>query len=646
MDNKETPSWEGFFPWLSELLPTQDSPESQLANYSKWLEPIDQTPQNIDARVEQLCGLIEVRFGNRSLEQIFPMLDHWSNISVVTVTGFGEDITFNETNYPFGMIAHTNFEDLYSIDNLAIANSRSLLFDLIQKCLKQIGIESNNREAHKQHSSKLTIPFSEAIYELLGSLDDREKLILVDRISSSKPRTLDDVGAVFDITRERVRQIEKKLFQKIKDWVKNSEDMKIFLPQVRLFIGEISASSNLIEAFPGLEVRLEPFNLRGWGLLPALINGLEIEDNWIFGSGAEKVQQGFDEIFESNSEGIGFIKLADFATIYSSWGSSSSKELLQWAITRKYKTFEGLLLSPKIQSQTELAIAYLQNKNSPAPIEVLCGAITPGKPKRNLATRLAEDSRIVRVGPESWGLPDWELDVYDGIQNVIKRRVEAEGTVSLLQLLEELPKQYGVAENSIRTYAATFPFQLHGDEVSLAEERKGVNRNVNRVRNLYFVDEKLAFRICVNSEHLRGSGIMLSGAFAQAIGVQPGESRQWDVEGHTAQFAVNWGGGQPRASSIRVLLNDIYAKTGDQIVLIFDRDTVSISKVLVDDSSLEKKIAALCLLPEGSEVSRKSIAPAIGLPTNSVWNQIMELMRLRKDTELLELLEKYITTLT
>jgi len=58
----------------------------------------------------------------------------------------------------------------------------------------------------------------EEMNSALNSLTEREKKILVLRfgISDSCPRTLEEVGKVFKVTRERVRQIEAKALKKLK----------------------------------------------------------------------------------------------------------------------------------------------------------------------------------------------------------------------------------------------------------------------------------------------------------------------------------------------------------------------------------------------------------------------------------------------
>ncbi len=49
----------------------------------------------------------------------------------------------------------------------------------------------------------------------LSSLDEREQFIIKNRMLREDPLTLEEIGARFDVSRERVRQIEKKAFDKL-----------------------------------------------------------------------------------------------------------------------------------------------------------------------------------------------------------------------------------------------------------------------------------------------------------------------------------------------------------------------------------------------------------------------------------------------
>ena len=53
---------------------------------------------------------------------------------------------------------------------------------------------------------------------LLDSLDDREKVIIQDYFGlSGTPRTLEDIGGDFNLTKERVRQIKEKALRKLRN---------------------------------------------------------------------------------------------------------------------------------------------------------------------------------------------------------------------------------------------------------------------------------------------------------------------------------------------------------------------------------------------------------------------------------------------
>src|SRR5207247_1542978 len=59
---------------------------------------------------------------------------------------------------------------------------------------------------------------NEAVASILSTLSERERRVLELRygLNGNDPRTLDDVGRIFDVTRERIRQIENQSLQKLR----------------------------------------------------------------------------------------------------------------------------------------------------------------------------------------------------------------------------------------------------------------------------------------------------------------------------------------------------------------------------------------------------------------------------------------------
>ena len=82
-------------------------------------------------------------------------------------------------------------------------------------------------------SNELSVILREELVKILPSLTDKERDILQNRLLSDDPITLREIGAKYNITRERVRQIETRLLQKLhthmareikdfsEDWIRN-----------------------------------------------------------------------------------------------------------------------------------------------------------------------------------------------------------------------------------------------------------------------------------------------------------------------------------------------------------------------------------------------------------------------------------------
>jgi RNA polymerase primary sigma factor len=59
---------------------------------------------------------------------------------------------------------------------------------------------------------------TETLQKILGTLSPRERLVLELRygLNGERPRTLDEVGRAFNVTRERIRQIENQTLKKLR----------------------------------------------------------------------------------------------------------------------------------------------------------------------------------------------------------------------------------------------------------------------------------------------------------------------------------------------------------------------------------------------------------------------------------------------
>ena len=70
----------------------------------------------------------------------------------------------------------------------------------------------------------------ELLVKAMDSLNDREKHILTERRLSEDPKTLEELSQVYDVSRERIRQIEVRAFEKLQKALMNLAGERKLLP--------------------------------------------------------------------------------------------------------------------------------------------------------------------------------------------------------------------------------------------------------------------------------------------------------------------------------------------------------------------------------------------------------------------------------
>jgi len=81
-----------------------------------------------------------------------------------------------------------------------------------------LGDVVEDRSAESPFEVAATALLPEEITRLLAPLDEREREILALRfgLDRGEPRTLEEVGEAFNLTRERIRQIEARAMSKLR----------------------------------------------------------------------------------------------------------------------------------------------------------------------------------------------------------------------------------------------------------------------------------------------------------------------------------------------------------------------------------------------------------------------------------------------
>ena len=90
-------------------------------------------------------------------------------------------------------------------------------------------VADNSNESTEEKAESVLL--REEIDEMLGGLSPREREVIILRfgLETGKPMTLEEVGRRFNVTRERIRQIETAALRKLRNPSK-SKKVRDFLP--------------------------------------------------------------------------------------------------------------------------------------------------------------------------------------------------------------------------------------------------------------------------------------------------------------------------------------------------------------------------------------------------------------------------------
>lgn len=102
------------------------------------------------------------------------------------------------------------------------------------------GVDGNNEEVGNLIADQVNLPVDEVVLakeninllnKFLGKLNTRDKDVICKRfgMNINKESTLGEIGSIYGVTKERIRQIEEKALLKLRKMIKN--EMKVKLPK-------------------------------------------------------------------------------------------------------------------------------------------------------------------------------------------------------------------------------------------------------------------------------------------------------------------------------------------------------------------------------------------------------------------------------
>lgn len=474
--------------------------------------------------------------------------------------------------------------------------------------------------------------FKEVALDFIAALDEKERSVLLYRFLAEEQQTLDEVGVGLGVSRERIRQIANKLQDRFAEKTSQEQILKAALAAFRHLTSDPITVADLQEKQKELFSKLGDFESTAFHFFAGM-GEVKVDEGWIYKAKDKQLEQ-FADSWTLASDGSKYTTLDQLLRqVCNYWPTFTDTSLAEWLEDNGYASYQGFYYFSKGASLVTVAKIVLEVEQKPMTFKALFEAIPDATSERAIRNRLLQDPDVVKSGKESCALKAWGVPKFTTIHQELEALIRAEGSQSLDGTIRRFVEQFGVAESAVRAYANAYPLQVIGGQIRLSEGRIAATPRNRSVKNIYRTSDGWAWRITVNSEHLRGSGSQCPSFLADQLEIEGGSVKEFlCAEGRIAfsSSAI----GQRNIGSIRDVCISVGAKVGDQIVIHFADNTARITKI---DPTLEGEhlLRALAVLPPSGELISQ-LSFALNVETSKSLDELVEILTKRKETDVAE----------
>ena len=471
--------------------------------------------------------------------------------------------------------------------------------------------------------------------DALGLLDSRAIEVLSQRVFADEPLTLDELGGRFNVTRERVRQIEGKARGALLTYVSEEGPLADVAQAARTLIGTIRPLDDLLPLMPALGEKVKSVGQPAWRVLDRLDDAYEIVDGWCVVATMTAAQTMTHAQLQERADNYGIVRIEDLDLIQADTPERRRELIVSWLVQCGYIVDGGCVLT-RTNSVGDYAAAVLSLSGKPLSAEQIVDQFVVDRSAASLRNVMGIDDRFERVDRDRWALREWGLEAYAGIRSLIREQVAAAGGAAPLgALIEYITSRYTVTGSSITAYASSPPFELRDGVVRAGGAGREVRKTPDRTRHLFRRSGAWAYRVRITKEHLRGSGSVAPVAVATIIGLQYGEALQ--LPSPLGPQSITWKGIQPTLGTIRRFLLERDIEAGTEAFLVFGDDGTfdfEAARPLTGDPLTD--VLSLIGAPEilDSDIARAALATAVGLPATAPISSLIGAYRDRADGDI------------
>jgi hypothetical protein len=490
---------------------------------------------------------------------------------------------------------------------------------------------------------------AELMHRSISTLDRRAQQVVARRFFADEPETLDELGRLLGITRERVRQIEAKARANMVSFLENTDTLfkgasgdglEMVAEAVRELIGIVLPLDDLIALIPALARSVEAVGQPAWRVLDRLDDAYEIEDGWCASPTILAAQTMTVTRLHELANHHGVVAVDDLEAFNPNQSLEAGRESLRAWLAYCGYALDGEYVFTRIGSVSDRAAAILSVVGSPMVSQDLLDRLGVERTLGSLKNAVAADERFERVDRDRWALAEWGMESYGGVRALVRDEVaRGGGRVALDALIGHITGKYSVAASSVVAYASSPPFEVKNGIVRMGTEGREVRKGPQRTRRLYRRADGWLYRVKVTKDHARGTGSVAPVAIAGILDLQYGQTRR--LESVLGPQWISWTSTQPIFGTFRRFLIAQDLEVGSEIFLVIaDDGTFHIEPVDITYANPLEQALALAGVSDAAmrQRPRVALATAIGLAEDSSPASVIGGYRERGDSDIAELL--------
>ncbi len=405
---------------------------------------------------------------------------------------------------------------------------------------------------------------SSQLERIIDDATETERKIIEQRLLRTPPRTLEDVGSEAGVTRERIRQIQVRVENKIRSALGGG--LQVIASTLKDEFGSLVSQSEL-------EARIEKLLVKQQGVGKELF-GRELIDAMGFSLHHgmyldESAWRELEKVRAATRRLADDVGLVDADRIAENFPSEEWQRWWPWVREScgLLDLFGSLAIRGSGKARAKAALISLGRPATREEIAEMCGF---GKNKAG--SHLSVIPSVVKADKERWGLKEWVDDEYDGIVGEIIQRIEEEGgSTTTKRLLTELPEKFGVNALSVRAYLQTPKFVVRDGRVSLARGSSVQLRALDDVIDGRDREGAPYWTFTVEARFFNGYSVTgVPPEFANALGCEPDAGEEVQIENlpQCRALSLRWPLASTTGASLGYLadpLLDLGTKAGDRV---------------------------------------------------------------------------------